>query len=242
MRGATAPRLLLELVCARVLLPGADDSTEGIHARLDRLERRLSIPAAAESNRPPSSAPAHHAPSPDPDSGDDPVPQPKPAHRDPQPSAAPTGDLGVVDVRRLWPEVLAKVMERRRLAWVMLSQSAQVTAVDGATLTLAMVNGGARESFTRSGCDEVLRQALIDVLGVDWRVEVVVDPSVTPRDREPTLHRGPAATSAVAQPVAPADEDGGPHPDDPAVDDGLGHAELLSRELGAQVIEEIKHH
>ncbi len=43
MRGATAPRLLLELICARVLLPGADDSTDGLVARLDRLERRLTI-------------------------------------------------------------------------------------------------------------------------------------------------------------------------------------------------------
>jgi DNA polymerase-3 subunit gamma/tau len=39
MRGATAPRLLLELVCARVLLPSADDSVRGVAARLDRLER-----------------------------------------------------------------------------------------------------------------------------------------------------------------------------------------------------------
>src|SRR5690606_34027704 len=42
MRGATAPRLLLELICARVLLPSADDSTDGLMVRLDRLERRLS--------------------------------------------------------------------------------------------------------------------------------------------------------------------------------------------------------
>ena len=43
MRGATAPRLLLELICARVLLPGADDTTDGLLARLDRLERRAAI-------------------------------------------------------------------------------------------------------------------------------------------------------------------------------------------------------
>ena len=43
MRGATAPRLQLELICAKVLLPGADDSTNGIQARLDRMERRLTI-------------------------------------------------------------------------------------------------------------------------------------------------------------------------------------------------------
>ncbi|MFZ1412621.1 MAG: DNA polymerase III subunit gamma and tau, partial [Micropruina sp.] len=45
MRGTTAPRLHLELMCARVLLPGADVNDRGIHARLDRLERRLAIPS-----------------------------------------------------------------------------------------------------------------------------------------------------------------------------------------------------
>ena len=43
MRGATAPRLLLELICARVLLPGADHTTDGVLARIDRLEKRASI-------------------------------------------------------------------------------------------------------------------------------------------------------------------------------------------------------
>ncbi|MBS2962730.1 DNA polymerase III subunit gamma and tau [Actinocrinis puniceicyclus] len=43
MRGATAARLLLELVCARVLLPSADDSVRGVAARLDRLERGATL-------------------------------------------------------------------------------------------------------------------------------------------------------------------------------------------------------
>lgn len=43
MRGTTAPRLHLELMCARVLLPGADADGRGVHARLDRIERRLDI-------------------------------------------------------------------------------------------------------------------------------------------------------------------------------------------------------
>ncbi len=49
MRGTTAPRLHLELMCARVLLPGADVNDRGIHARLDRLERRLGVVGAATS-------------------------------------------------------------------------------------------------------------------------------------------------------------------------------------------------
>ncbi len=45
MRGTTAPRLHLELMCARVLLPAADAGDRGVHARLDRLERRLEMTA-----------------------------------------------------------------------------------------------------------------------------------------------------------------------------------------------------
>ncbi|WP_367919380.1 DNA polymerase III subunit gamma and tau, partial [Nocardioides ginsengisoli] len=58
MRGATAPRLLLELICARVLLPAADHTTEGVLARLDRLERRASISGTTSAESAPAPAPA----------------------------------------------------------------------------------------------------------------------------------------------------------------------------------------
>ena len=45
MRGTTAPRLLLELITARMLLPGADDSTGALLQRLERMERRLTLTA-----------------------------------------------------------------------------------------------------------------------------------------------------------------------------------------------------
>jgi DNA polymerase-3 subunit gamma/tau len=47
MRGATAPRLLLEVVCARLLLPSASDTESALLQRIERIETRLdvSIPA-----------------------------------------------------------------------------------------------------------------------------------------------------------------------------------------------------
>lgn len=45
LRGATAPRLALELLGARLLLPASDDSQRGFAARLDRLERAAAAPA-----------------------------------------------------------------------------------------------------------------------------------------------------------------------------------------------------
>ncbi|MDT5039865.1 MAG: polymerase subunit gamma/tau, partial [Actinoplanes sp.] len=45
MRGTTAPRLLLELMTARMLLPGAEDATGALLQRLERMERRLTLTA-----------------------------------------------------------------------------------------------------------------------------------------------------------------------------------------------------
>ena len=42
LRGATAPRLHLELMVARLLLPASDTDEAGMRARLDQLERRVS--------------------------------------------------------------------------------------------------------------------------------------------------------------------------------------------------------
>ncbi|MFD6986482.1 DNA polymerase III subunit gamma and tau, partial [Streptomyces sp. NPDC059956] len=47
MRGATSPRLQLELICARVLLPAAFDDERSVQARLERLERGGAASAAA---------------------------------------------------------------------------------------------------------------------------------------------------------------------------------------------------
>ncbi|MEV1108717.1 DNA polymerase III subunit gamma and tau [Micromonospora sp. NPDC049751] len=80
MRGTTAPRLLLELICARMLLPGVDDSTGGLLQRLERMERRLTLGGADPAGSAPATTPGvrpQHAP-------------PVPAAAAPTPAAAPT--------------------------------------------------------------------------------------------------------------------------------------------------------
>ncbi len=52
MRGATAPRLLLELVCARMLLPAASSSDTALVQRLEGVERRLQAGATAGAGGP----------------------------------------------------------------------------------------------------------------------------------------------------------------------------------------------
>ena len=104
----------------------------------------------------------------------------QPAAAAPAVVPASSGSVGLADVRRLWPEILEAVKSKRRFAWIMLSQNAQVIAIDEQTLTLGLVNAGARESFARSGSDEILREAMIDTIGLTRRVEAVVDPSADP--------------------------------------------------------------
>ncbi|MGC4784484.1 DNA polymerase III subunit gamma and tau [Micromonospora zamorensis] len=60
MRGTTAPRLLLELICARMLLPGVDDSAGGLLQRLERMERRLTLSGTDAPSAAAGFAPAAH--------------------------------------------------------------------------------------------------------------------------------------------------------------------------------------
>ena len=207
IRGATAPRLLLELICARVLLPGADASAGGVHARLDRLERRLAI--SAEPVHPPPVPEVSPAPAqPPPAAAVPPVEIPATAEADPaaiesSPAAAPTAApavapaaaaLGLAEVRHSWPDLLNHLSGVRRLAWMLLSRDSHVISVEGATMTVSLPNAGARDSFSRCGGEELLRQSLIDVLGVDWTVETVVEPPSGSSEPSPRSSAAPPAT------------------------------------------------
>jgi DNA polymerase-3 subunit gamma/tau len=58
LKGATAPRLQLELLCARLLLPAIDDTDSGLLARLDRLEHRIAYLGDGAPATPPATRPS----------------------------------------------------------------------------------------------------------------------------------------------------------------------------------------
>ncbi|MFG3034686.1 DNA polymerase III subunit gamma and tau [Streptomyces sp. NPDC048253] len=115
----------------------------------------------------PASAPATSAGPPAPA----PAAAPAPA---PGGYAPPSGGL---DPRMLWPNILEAVKNRRRFTWILLSQNAHVAGFDGTTLQLGFVNAGARDNFTSSGSEDVLRQALAEQFSVQWKIDAVIDPS-----------------------------------------------------------------
>jgi DNA polymerase III subunit gamma/tau len=221
MRGATAPRLILELICGRILLPGGDKSEAGLLSRIERLERVDGIAAtpvvAAAAEKPKATvAPVAVEVEVEKPKAEKPVVAEKPKAKVEKIDAMDVGAL-----RRMWPDVIENVKKRRRLTWSLLSASAQIIAVDDKAITIGIVNAGARDSFVRSESDEILRQAFIEVVGLDRKVEVVVDPSID-------VNATPE-TRAVQKDEARSDKD------------LLSGAALLAAELGAQVISEKAH-
>jgi DNA polymerase-3 subunit gamma/tau len=86
---------------------------------------------------------------------------------------------------------------------MVLSQHAHVVDVDATRLTVGFANSGARDSFVNGGCDEILRQAAIDVVGMDWRVESIVDPSGAAA-AQPVVQK--SATDSYAAAPAPVQD------------------------------------
>ena len=260
MTGATAPRMQLELICARILLPAASGPT-GYAARLDRLERRLDLggvpssarPESGPSGRPPESGPtesrsartpsapsAAAAPSSGsaaPTSAGGPretsasAPPDTAASRPQEPdtrrsasarpaaesgshageqrstrpergstaparsagSAGSAGEAGGLDtaaLRRVWPDVLARIFTMRRVTWTFLSQHAQIIDYDGKRLLLGIATVGLVNTFRAGNHAELVRQALIDEIGVDVPVEGVPMPDAGSDRRAAASARG----------------------------------------------------
>ncbi len=230
MRGATAPRLILELICGRILLPGGDTSESGLLSRNERLERAENL--APMSNSQTSVKQSSSV-------GVDDFKEVLPKSSSQSEKIAPvetvveqvvkteakktpvkvSAGMDIAGLRRVWPDVIEDVKKRRRLTWSLLSASAQVLGLDDSAITIGIVNAGARDSFIRSESDVILRQAFVDVVGIDRKIEVVVDASInpnTPQARETRVDESPSDTEQLS-----------------------GHA-LLAKELGAQIITEGK--
>ena len=211
MRGATAPRLILELICGRILLPISDATETGLLARIERLERVENIAPMPTASVVPSQS-SKVLPKAD-------TKEALPVAAEVKPKKTSVDTMDIAGLRRIWPDVIENVKKRRRLTWSLLSASAQILGVDDTNITIGIVNAGARDSFVRSESDEILRQAFIEVIGLDRKIECVVDPSVNPST---------PATRAVRVDESPSDVE------------QLSGAALLARELGAQVITDKK--
>ncbi len=283
MRGTTSPRLVLELLCARMLLPDASADAAAVLQRLERLERRttLSDAATVEPTAVPEPAPNRSpAKAADPARADAPEKATAPVKAAAAPaartaltraatpkkaaltkSAAPkagsgnnrppdarppdarppdrpqhvAGQLDSAALRRMWPEALEVVKQTSRVTRALLD-NAQVIAVDRELVTLT-ASAALSRMIAEDSTTAVLRAALTQVVGGEWRIAVVAEGTSSEKN-EP-------ASRGAAQP--PRDE---PDPrDDPgeatvsaatrsSSDPEAEALRLLHDQLGARPINE----
>ncbi len=250
MRGATAPRLLLEVICARLLLPSASDAESALLQRVERIETRLdmSIPAPAEPvvaptrprGRPKTPEPVAE-PAPAPARESTPVREPasepqlapvQPVQPPSVPAAAP-GEPGAAAVRTMWPTVRDKVRQRSRTTEVMLA-GATVRAVDGNILVLTHESAPLAKRLCEQRNADVIAEALKDALGVNWRVRCETGAPVPAVLESPVVDVERAQRADEESMLAEAGHDDASVPRRDPEEAAL---ELLQNELGARRID-----
>jgi DNA polymerase-3 subunit gamma/tau len=214
MRSATPPRLILELVCGQMMLPQANDAA--VSARLEKLERGVVSAAPTAEVKAVKSESVQDTVKAKPKVELKPVVavKPEPVKVESKPTNhKPSGVADIATLRRLWPQVIENVKGKRRLTWSLLATSAQILSVDDESISIGIVNAGARDSFVRSESDVILSDAFEEVVGVRRKIVATVDTSV--------------ATTTMAR----SDED-------PTDANMLTGADLLASKLGAKVVKE----
>ncbi len=163
MTGATSPKLHLELMCAKILVPAANATEIGSLARIERLERRIGIggeapaaPVIAKTN-PTAAVPVVEA-------------------------ATPTTPIDVVatgitiaQVRESWQRILDEVAKKSKRAY-MVAYAIDVMAVEGDVLTLRFASNYDLENFKGEvGAPDVLRKAIENEFGVVFKFKPLME-------------------------------------------------------------------
>jgi DNA polymerase-3 subunit gamma/tau len=225
MTGATSPRLHLELMIARVLVPASDDSERGALARVERLERRIGVGApAAQSAAVTPPAVVEHPPvskptetiavvsSPTISAGE--VDETRPVATAEATMSKPPQDPSTVtfqQVKDAWPEVLEAVERAKRSAWMVVftAKPLELRADNVLVLSFASqsdVDALRQPSAPGDGVGDHLKQAVFDVLG--FRPLLIARAEVRPEGHslqpEPVNQAEPANQAEPSRQAEPA--------------------------------------
>jgi DNA polymerase III subunit gamma/tau len=263
LRTATDQRLVVEIGLARAAVPEASLDAEALLARIERLERRLSI-AGAESPAPatppaPAAEPATRT-TPTQAIPSTPAPAETPAKAAPakakskakagdRPTEPPAEEAGwgpaeaparvPVDldlVRRSWPLVLERVQAASRVTASFLGHGRPV-ALEGRQLVVELPRDRRFEAEALAGRSRQVDGVLEAMLGGGLEVRVVVGEHSGPEEPDPSPPEAPepAPDQVVEFEVDPANDEGRPMDGDA---DARAVADWAAKELGGKVIEE----
>ena len=230
MTGATSPKLHLELMCAKILVPAANATEVGSLARIERLERRIGI--GGEAPAAPVAAPANPIAS-------TPVVE----------AATPTTPIEVVStgitisqMRASWARILDEVAKKSKRAY-MVAYAIDVMAVEGDVLTLRFASNYDLESFKgEAGAPDVLRKAIETEFGVVFKFKPLMEAKAEAPVTAPTPVVA-AATEPEIEPEPEAEEEVKEKPAaesrNAKVDEEARYGESLLREiLGAEPLDD----
>jgi len=177
MTGATSPRLHLELMVARILVPSGDAT--GALARVERLERRIGVESGSESAPAqvavaPAAAPAARAPEPvavsRPVAESEPVVEAAASAPAPAPAPVEPSTVTLQQVKDSWPLILEAVQKIKLSSWTVVYTATPMELRPDNVLGLSMpsqsdVDALRQTSAPGEGIADHLKQAVFDVLG-----------------------------------------------------------------------------
>jgi DNA polymerase-3 subunit gamma/tau len=215
MNGATSPKLQLELMVAKVLVPAQDSSETGSLARIDRLERRMGLGGNAPAEVPVANAKA-------------PAAAPVSTQTQPVAAVAPiviptvapvTNQVPVVSdsvapavtwemMKSSWEEIKSTLSNISRSAWQNVYAQTPV-GFDGQVLDILFANEHDKTVFRDGGPNspsELLRKAIFEVLGVRVQYRAAVSNAGEPIVQVSTP-KAAAPTEPIAKVAEPVKED-----------------------------------
>ena len=206
MSGATSPKLHLELMCAKVLVPSSDQTEVGSLARIERLERRIGVGGAVPEQATPVSRIGSEAPVGVPAPAAAPKVSAPVADKTPDVSApAGIGGITLTQFKDSWPNILSIVNKKSKAAWMVAFALTVVDFTDD-VLTLKFLSQKDLDSFKNSGdASEVLRGAIMDVLGIQVKYKAQIDAKAEPAPAVEKVATTPIAV--VAEPVSEKPEE-----------------------------------
>ncbi len=246
MSGATSPKLQLELMCAKVLVPSSDKTEVGSLARIERLERRMGVAQNVDA-APVQAAPVQVAPVKAPSAPAQPVapvatkpaaaaPVAKPAAQTPASTSGVTTQAMVA----AWPEILSQVKAESKSAWV-VAFTLTVMDLSADVLTLKFLSQKDLDGFKAdSRSTDALRKAIFAVLGLQVKFKPHVEESAgeVVAEAEADAHPPTTAIPVVKNPEPAAPESKSRNG---MVNEEARYGESLLREmLGAEPMQDPK--
>jgi DNA polymerase-3 subunit gamma/tau len=244
MSGATSPKLQLELMCAKVLVPSSDKTEVGSLARIERLERRVGV-AQSPDAAPVQASPVQAAPVKAPSAPAQPVApaaaKPGAAPSKPAaPTATSTNGVSTQAMIAAWPEILSQVKAESKSAWV-VAFTLTVMDLSGDVLTLKFLSHKDLDGFKAdSRSTDALRKAIFAVLGLQVKFKPHVEESDGVVVAEAAAEVDPPTT---AIPVVKTEEPAAPEAKsrNGMVNEEARYGESLLREmLGAEPMQDPK--